>query len=430
MDINRIKGEFKVNKTRCIFCGIAEDDLLENGKYPILMTVDDAAICEKCIEETYDMIQESKKAKEQNKLSKGKLPKPSEIRAHLDQYIIGQEDAKEVLSVAVYNHYKTIRYMKTNKNSDIEIKKSNIMLLGPTGTGKTAILECLSKFLNVPFAISDATNLTAAGYVGEDVENVVRKLIEAADGDIERAQHGIIYIDEIDKIGRKGENVSITRDVGGESVQQSILKIVEGALVEVPPKGGRKHPNQECIKIDTTNILFIVGGSFEGIEKIVSKRLKVQDSHSGIGFGATIKESKDETLSAVIDKIEIEDLKKFGMIPEFLGRFPVFATLKPLKENDLIRIMTEPKNALVKQYKALFNMDNVILTIKEEAIREIAKLSIKRETGARGLRSIMENILRKTMYNAPDQEALAEVVINKECITENKEPVYIVRKVG
>lgn len=315
--------------------------------------------------------------------------------------------------------------MKMSESSRGEYKKAHV-----NNNQKTYIIETLAKFLNVPFAISDASSLTAAGYVGDDVENVVRRLIDNANGDVERAKYGIIYIDEIDKIGRKGENVSITRDVGGEGVQQALLKIAEGAEVEVPPKGGRKHPNQECIKIDTTNILFIVGGSFEGIEKIVNKRLKTKGDAQAMGFGATIREDKDKTFGAIVDQIEIDDLRQFGMIPEFLGRFPVFTTLNPLKEQDLVRIMTEPKNALVKQYKALLNMDNIILSVEQEAVKEMAKLAIKKGTGARGLRAIMEDTLRKTMYMVPDMEDAIEVIVSKECITKSKEPEVIVRKVG
>lgn len=397
---------------RCNFCGGTAD--VDNGVI-LIKGLDDTYICSICAEECVSI------SEEENKIEEEEVNldvKPSEIKAHLDKYVIGQDYAKETLSVAVFNHYKMLKYKK-QKKQPVELEKSNVMILGPTGVGKTYILRTLAKFLNVPFAISDATSLTEAGYVGEDVENVVRRLIEAANGDIEKAQTGIIYIDEIDKLTRKGENLSTTRDVGGEGVQQAILKMVEGAMVDVPPQGGRKHPNQECTKIDTSNILFIIGGSFEGIDKIIAKR---QTQHSTIGFGGTIIDKKETSINDVIESVTVDDLKKFGMIPELLGRFPVIAPLKELDTEALCSILTEPKNALVKQYQELFKMDGIKLTFRKEALTAIAKLANERKTGARALRGIMEDVLHRHMYSLPDDATIKEVIITEDVVLKKASP--------
>jgi len=395
---------------KCSFCGS-----LETEENPLLAAPDNKAfICKNCVLQAYDIIMGAVKKQNKEKID-FKLLTPAEIKKHLDEYIIGQEKAKKIVSVAVYNHYKRILF---GNDSDVEIQKSNILMIGPTGSGKTLIARTLAKLLDVPLAIADATSLTEAGYVGEDVENVLVKLYQAADGDLEKTERGIIFIDEIDKIGRKSENPSITRDVSGEGVQQALLKIIEGSLVNVPPQGGRKHPHQEFLQIDTTNILFICGGAFEGLEEIIQKRLE----GSTMGFLGKPKEkmSKDDIYSLV----EPEDLIKYGLIPELIGRLPVIATLKELSKEDLIRVLTEPKDALIKQYQALFAMDNVELEFEKEALEAIADLAIKRGTGARGLRAILEDAMVDIMFNLPEYRGY-KIVITKDFIEKKGEPILI-----
>lgn len=402
-----------MSKEITAICNYCKKTNLELDVPIITGAIPGACICKKCIETINNSLMEFDDEEEEVEidLTDNLKMKPSEIKARLDEYVIGQDLAKKKLATGVYNHYKRMRRLE--RDNYVEIEKSNILMVGPTGSGKTYFIKTLAKFLDVPCAISDATNLTQAGYVGEDPENILRKLIEAANGDIEKAQRGIIYIDEIDKLGRKGENVSISRDVSGEGVQQALLKIVEGTIAEVPPKGGRKHPNEECMKIDTTNILFIIGGSFEGIEKIISKRTIGEKS---IGFGAKVVNNKTIEFNQHIDKVSVEDLKKFGMIPEFLGRFPVIIPLKELTVDQLKQIMTEPKNALTKQYQALMEEDNIDLKFSEEAIELIAKLAIERKTGARGLRGIVEEALEDVMFTLPDSNKNREVIINADTV--------------